>query len=339
MRWSRRGVLGGGAALMLGPAVRASAQPRFASAAIDVHHHFLPPFYKPLVKGWMDKFATGVDAVMAWTPEASLKAMDEANVERAVLSISSPGTHFGDASQARTVARECNDYAAALGRMHPGLCLVRGAAHARCRRGDQGGRTRAHARRGGGRGLAQQLRRPLPRRAGVPPVVRVARKKRRHRLRPPDRRAMLRRARAGRRHAPDRISRRYRPHDCQPPVVRHFQRLPLAALHLLARRRRAADGSGTGDRHGLRRPGAGRARTGRRGRGPVEALYVDTASVTGAPAMAALRARLPPGHNLYGTDFPWGTLAASRASLARLELAPAELAAIEGGNALRLLAG
>ena len=92
---SRRAALGGeAAALTLGGALRAASPPQFATKAIDVHHHFLPPSYKPLVKGWMDKFATGVAAVMAWTPEASLAATDEARVGRAVLSISSPGGAF-----------------------------------------------------------------------------------------------------------------------------------------------------------------------------------------------------------------------------------------------------
>ena len=100
MTCSRRTLLGGfAAALTVGPSW-AAAPAQFATPAIDVHHHFLPPFYKPLAKGWMDKFATGVAAVMAWTPEASLAAMDEANVRRAVLSISSPGVHFGDDAQA-----------------------------------------------------------------------------------------------------------------------------------------------------------------------------------------------------------------------------------------------
>jgi predicted TIM-barrel fold metal-dependent hydrolase len=66
-------------------------------------------------------------------------------------------------------------------------------------------------------------------------------------------------------------------------------------------------------------------------------LYVDTASVTSAPAMAAVRAWLPPEHILYGTDFPWGTLAASRSALTRLGLPPEQLAAIESGNAAALL--
>jgi predicted TIM-barrel fold metal-dependent hydrolase len=66
-------------------------------------------------------------------------------------------------------------------------------------------------------------------------------------------------------------------------------------------------------------------------------IYVDTASVTGAPAMAALAKWLPESHILYGTDFPWGGLASSRAALARLGLPAEKLAAIESGNAAALL--
>jgi predicted TIM-barrel fold metal-dependent hydrolase len=55
--------------------------------------------------------------------------------------------------------------------------------------------------------------------------------------------------------------------------------------------------------------------------------------------MAALTKWLPEGQILYGTDFPWGTLAASRASLARLGLPDDKLAAIESRNAIALLGG
>ncbi len=65
-------------------------------------------------------------------------------------------------------------------------------------------------------------------------------------------------------------------------------------------------------------------------------LYVDTASVTTPAAMAALHAWLPQEQILYGTDFPWGTLAGSRAALARLQMPPEKRAAIEWTNAKRL---
>ena len=53
--------------------------------------------------------------------------------------------------------------------------------------------------------------------------------------------------------------------------------------------------------------------------------------------MAALMKWLPEGHILYGTDFPWGALANSRAALARLGLPPERLGAIESRNASTLL--
>ena len=53
--------------------------------------------------------------------------------------------------------------------------------------------------------------------------------------------------------------------------------------------------------------------------------------------MAALHAWLPESHILYGTDFPWGTLASSRAALGQLGLSAMRLAAIENGNASTLL--
>ena len=66
-------------------------------------------------------------------------------------------------------------------------------------------------------------------------------------------------------------------------------------------------------------------------------LYIDPASVTGAAAMAALTKWLPEGNILYGTDFPWGTLASFRQALARLGLPADVLAAIESRNASALL--
>ena len=83
MTCTRRSVLAGTAAtLALGASAHAADAPKFARPAIDVHHHFLPPFYKPLAKPWLDKFATGVSAVLAWTPEASLAAMAAVRLQR-----------------------------------------------------------------------------------------------------------------------------------------------------------------------------------------------------------------------------------------------------------------
>ena len=50
----RRTALAGGAALLLTGSRRVGAEAGFATAAIDVHHHYLPPFYKPLARPWLD---------------------------------------------------------------------------------------------------------------------------------------------------------------------------------------------------------------------------------------------------------------------------------------------
>jgi predicted TIM-barrel fold metal-dependent hydrolase len=331
-------VLGGTGAVAFGAAggIRAAPAP-FATPAIDVHHHFLPPFYKPLAKAWLDKFATGVAAVMAWTPEASLAAMDEARVERAVLSISSPGVHFGDDMQARAVARDCNDYAVALGRRYPHRFdffaalpmpdvegAIREAERALSLDGAKGVGLLSNY---GGRYLGEPEFAPLfdwldkrgavvyvhptdaPCCAGLVPGLATPLIEF-----PVD---------TGRTIASllwsGTLSR------C--PRIRFvFSHgggvLPMVAERVIA--------MGFVDRSLAAKVPEGAATA-------LSRLYVDTASVTSVPAMAALRAWLPPEHILYGTDFPWGTLAASRRALTRLGLPPEQLAAIESGNASILL--
>ena len=49
-----------------------------------------------------------------------LEEMEEGAVATSILSISDPGVHFGDNQAARTLARECNEFAAQVVRDHPG---------------------------------------------------------------------------------------------------------------------------------------------------------------------------------------------------------------------------
>ena len=80
---------------------------------IDVHHHVLPPEYV----GAMAKLGIhggGGIPFPAWSPESSLETMDRQGIAASVVSISSPGVHFGDAAAARDLSRRCNDAAAAL---------------------------------------------------------------------------------------------------------------------------------------------------------------------------------------------------------------------------------
>jgi len=120
---SRRDVFVGAATLGAGLTLGASknlaedthsANPRF----IDVHHHYLPPFY---VEAIGDKpIAAGTAGVPKWTPEASIEAMDRNGVELAVLSITNPGIAIADPKQRQNLARECNRYAKKLATDHPG---------------------------------------------------------------------------------------------------------------------------------------------------------------------------------------------------------------------------
>lgn len=86
---------------------------------IDVHHHLLPPVYRrALDRHGMAHFA-GAKAP-DWTPERSLGVMDVNGIGTALLSVSCPGTHFGDETEAAELARACNEYAADLAARHPG---------------------------------------------------------------------------------------------------------------------------------------------------------------------------------------------------------------------------
>lgn len=77
---------------------------------IDTHHHVVPPRYADwLASQGLD---AGGRAIPAWSPEAALELMGSVGVERAILSVSTPGVHLGDDAQARRWAREVNEYAA-----------------------------------------------------------------------------------------------------------------------------------------------------------------------------------------------------------------------------------
>lgn len=114
---SRRTLIGAGAAACCGIGVSASA--RDTAGLVDVHHHLFPPAYLKARSGEVAARSRGYTQVLEWTPEKSLAEMDAAGTRTAILSMTAP-VWFGDAAEARTLAREANDYAAALMRQHPG---------------------------------------------------------------------------------------------------------------------------------------------------------------------------------------------------------------------------
>ncbi|MFD3942279.1 amidohydrolase family protein [Streptomyces sp. NPDC058579] len=83
---------------------------------IDVHHHAIPPTYRAALG---DKVAIpGVD-YPTWTPEESLEVMDRHGIAASVLSVTAPGVTFAQGAESRRLAREVNEYYAALIAEHP----------------------------------------------------------------------------------------------------------------------------------------------------------------------------------------------------------------------------
>ena len=84
---------------------------------IDTHHHMLPDFF------WQETdnahAPVGGLAPHPWSVEASLSFMDDASIDVAVLSVSTPGVHTGDTARASALARRCNEFAARLVQARP----------------------------------------------------------------------------------------------------------------------------------------------------------------------------------------------------------------------------
>jgi len=105
---------------MLGNRALAAPKPdgaRTMRPTIDVHHHILPDFF------WRETNESdnpvGGIKPPAWSKELMLSFMDEAGIDVAITSISTPGVHMGDDRRARSLARRVNEFAAKLIQEHP----------------------------------------------------------------------------------------------------------------------------------------------------------------------------------------------------------------------------
>jgi 6-methylsalicylate decarboxylase len=63
--------------------------------AVDIHMHFIPEFYRDALASANMTSPDGINALPPWDEEDFLRVMDSLQIETAVLSISSPGVHFG----------------------------------------------------------------------------------------------------------------------------------------------------------------------------------------------------------------------------------------------------
>ncbi|MGA5417985.1 amidohydrolase family protein [Streptomyces pseudogriseolus] len=89
------------------------------NGAIDVHAHFITPRLRAAMGKAGHDGPDGMAAIPAWSPEEALSTMDETGISTALLSVSSPGVHYGDDGAARDLARAVNEEGAALVRDHP----------------------------------------------------------------------------------------------------------------------------------------------------------------------------------------------------------------------------
>ena len=81
---------------------------------IYIHQPFVSPSFLAALTA--KNAVTPIPGLAAWkgfSPARAVETLDRVGVQTAMLSITAPGVWFGDVQEARTLAREMNDYAAA----------------------------------------------------------------------------------------------------------------------------------------------------------------------------------------------------------------------------------
>ena len=79
---------------------------------IDVHHHILPDVFWRATNDAHSP--VGGITPAPWSKESTLSYMDDAGIDVAITSISTPGVHMGDDSTASDLARRVNELSAEL---------------------------------------------------------------------------------------------------------------------------------------------------------------------------------------------------------------------------------
>ena len=87
------------------------------SRVVDLHQHVIPGFYWEASNE--DGHAAGGINPPRWSLDGAIAYLDEAGIDVAVPSISTPGVHFGDDRAARRLARRVNEYLAEIRRDRP----------------------------------------------------------------------------------------------------------------------------------------------------------------------------------------------------------------------------
>lgn len=88
------------------------------AGTIDVHTHPIPPFLREaLLAAGRSPSLSGFPG---WSPDLALQFMDDFGIGKSIVSVSTPGVHFGDDAAAGALARRYNEYCTGLRERHPG---------------------------------------------------------------------------------------------------------------------------------------------------------------------------------------------------------------------------
>ncbi|HEX8080535.1 MAG TPA: amidohydrolase family protein [Jatrophihabitans sp.] len=87
---------------------------------IDVHSHFVTEEYVLEATRAGHQQPEGMPRWASWSAAEHLALMDQAGVRTSMLSVSSPGTHFGDDEAARRLSRCLNEFGIEQVHAHPG---------------------------------------------------------------------------------------------------------------------------------------------------------------------------------------------------------------------------
>ncbi len=333
------GVIGANMVLPAGAWMTRTSASTTKTRLIDLHHHILPPAYLAEARDRVVAQGQGYLPARAleWSPQNSLTEMDQNGVATSIVSISTPGIWFGDTQPARTLARKCNEYAAQLVKDYPGRFGFFAAVPLPDIEGSL--REAAYALdvlKADGIGLMTSYGDKWP---GDPTYAPVFEELNR-------RKAVVYFHPTGPNCCRDLIPNvpyvfTELPHDTTRAVTSllfsgslgRFRDIRFIFSHAggtlpmvvgrisrqSAQMKELADRLPNGVEYELKR------------------LYYEIAGSANPPAMAALMKLVPTSQILFGSDYPWGSIAVTAGGLSSLALSASDLDAIGRDNALTLL--
>jgi predicted TIM-barrel fold metal-dependent hydrolase len=311
-----------------------------AAHRIDTHHHPYPAIYVEKTRDILKRTTHAFyDRLTKWQPSQAIEAMDKDGIAVSVLSIGTPSVWLGDVQASRTLARECNDATAKMQSDHKG----RFGHFATIPLPDVDGSLREieylyGTLKADGIALTTNYDDKYPGEDAFAPVF-----------------DELNRRKAVVYFHPTAASFAFnRVKDIPPPTIEFpFDTTrTITSLLFSGTFSRCPDikwifshGGGALGMVANRLAGLAKNRPELAARVPngvkaeLSKLYLDVVGVTTPGALAAVLDIVPMSHLLFGTDYPFWAPDVTVNGLAALKLDAADLAAIERGNALRLLPG